>query len=381
MSTRQKLYMILPLALILCFMLGCQDKAEWRGTFEEEDGVMVVKNPQEPIYGPEVFNLEEDLIITNEAGEEEYMFQDIQNLAVDDDENIYVSDMKAAYIRVFDKNGEYVRTIGKQGQGPGEMLAPIDIKALSRGVLIINDYAQLRLNFFSLNGEHIRNLSTHKYTAFRRPAIDSQGNIVAGFVIPEDEVKYELTKFDSDLNPVFTVTTYPMLTIFGSTNFHYFEQRRSTNLVWNVNEQDQIIWGHMSKYELFVHNPDGKLMKKIIRDYDGIEITNQEKEKLIKDFLGDTPVPSNVNIIFPDVYPPFIRFSCDEEGRIYVQTYDKTEDGEADYYDVFDSGGKYIARFSLKYWAIVWKKQKLYTIEEDDDGFQVVKRYKVIWKI
>jgi hypothetical protein len=362
-------------------MVGCQDKAEWRGSFEEEDGVMVVKNPQEPIYGPEVFNLEEDLIITNEAGEEEYMFQDIQNLAVDDEENIYVCDIKAAHIRVFDKNGKYVRTIGKRGQGPGEMVYPIDIKALSRGVLIINDSAQLRLNCFTFNGEHLRNLSTHKYTAFRRPAIDSQGNIVAGFVIPEEELKYELTKFDSDLNPVFTVTTYPMLSRVSVPTIHYFEQRRTTNLVWNVNEQDQIIWGHMGKYELFVHNPDGKLIKKIIRDYDGIEIKNHEKEKLIKDLFGDNPVPSNIDFQFPERYPPFIRFSCDDEGRIYVQTYDKTEDGEADYYDVFDSEGKYIARFSLKYWAIVWKKQKLYTIEEDEEGFQIVKRYHVTWKI
>jgi hypothetical protein len=48
---------------------------------------------------------------------------------------------------------------------------------------------------------------------------------------------------------------------------------------------------------------------------------------------------------------------------------------------VFDPEGKYIARFTLKYWAIVWKKQKLYTIEEDEEGYQIVKRYSVGWKI
>ena len=375
----KKLCMILPLALILCLLVGCQDKAEWRGTFEEVDGVMVVKNPQEPIYGPEVFNLEEDLIITNEAGEEEYMFQDIQNLAVDDEENICIADRKAGHIQVFDINGEYVRTIGSRGQGPGEMVSPIDPKVLSQEILIVNDGYQARLIYFSLNGEHIRNLSTGKYTGFRRPAIDSQGNIVAGFLIPGEEFKYELTKFDSDLNPVFTVTTYPMKMSY--TIFPYFEYTRLTNLAWNVNEQDQIIWGHMGKYELFVHNPDGKLIKRIVRDYDGIEITNQEKEKLIKDIFGDNPVPPGMNLQFPERYPPLQRICCDDEGRIYVQTYDKTEDGEADYYDVFDSEGKYIARFSLKYWAIVWKKQKLYTIEEDEDGFQIVKRYHVTWNI
>ena len=47
--------------------------------------------------------------------------------------------------------------------------------------------------------------------------------------------------------------------------------------------------------------------------------------------------------------------------------------------DMFDSEGKYIARISLKFSPIIWKKKKLYTIEEDDEEFQVVKRYKVTW--
>lgn len=72
-------------------------------------------------------------------------------------------------------------------------------------------------------------------------------------------------------------------------------------------------------------------IKKIVRDYDGIEINDREKEKLIKDLVGDNPVPTNFDFRFPERYPSLIRFSCDDEGRIYVQTYDKTEDGEADY--------------------------------------------------
>ena len=367
--------------VVFFFLIFCgQPKVEWKGTIVEEDGVMVVNNPSEPIYGPEVFNLEEDLTIENDEGKEEFMFQNILNLAVDDEENIYVCDVKASQIRVFDKNGDYVRTIGKKGQGPGEMSYPIDIKALPEGVLIVNDSNQLRLNYFSMNGEHLRTLSTSQLAVFRRPAVDSQGNIVAGFVILGDKLMYELTKFDPDLNPVFTITTHPLLSR-PPTLLHYFEISRTTNLVWNVNEEDHIIWGLMTKYELFVHNPEGKLIMKIIRDYDGVKITNQEKEKLIKSYFGDSPLPPNLNLKFPDRYPPFIRFCCDEEGRIIVQTYDKTEDGEADYYDVFDSEGKYIARFSLKYTAIIWKKHKLYTIEEDEDGFQVVKRYHVTWKI
>jgi hypothetical protein len=88
-----------------------------------------------------------------------------------------------------------------------------------------------------------------------------------------------------------------------------------------------------------------------------------------------------MTIKFPKVYPPFIRFSCDEEGRLFVQTYEKTEDEEEDYYDVFDSEGKYIVRISLKYTPLVWKNKKSYMIEENEEGFQIVKRYKVTWDL
>jgi len=76
--------------------------------------------------------------------------------------------------------------------------------------------------------------------------------------------------------------------------------------------------------------------------------------------------------------------SVDEEGRIFLETYERVIDKENFYYfDVFDSEGKYIAKVPILVRlnsASVWKKNKLYTIEEDEEGFQVIKRYLVVWK-
>ncbi|TET74860.1 MAG: hypothetical protein E3J43_09190 [Candidatus Heimdallarchaeota archaeon] len=64
---------------------------------------------------------------------------------------------------------------------------------------------------------------------------------------------------------------------------------------------------------------------------------------------------------------------------MFVQTFRRTEEGSY-YYDVFDSEGKYIAKVPLKVRPRDWKNNKLYTIEEDEEGYQYVKRYKVIWR-
>jgi len=80
-------------------------------------------------------------------------------------------------------------------------------------------------------------------------------------------------------------------------------------------------------------------------------------------------------------HPAYQDLTVDDEGRIFVQTWEKNKDSAAFYFDVFDSDGRYIAKIPMKFQPNIWKKGKLYSIEEDEEGYQVVKRYKVTWKI
>jgi len=380
-KTKNTFFIVVFFIAASMLLVSCgQQKPKWKGTVEEQDGVIIVKNPAQPIYSNDVFGLEEDLTIENVEEDEGFMFQDIMHLAVDEEENIYASDSKAAFIKVFDKSGNYLRTIGKKGQGPGEFLYPFQILIMPQGELMVNDIYQLRIHFFSLEGKFLRQFSSSTMTLFMRPRVDSEGHIIAGHLNIGDEIESVLKKLDSDLNPVLTLATRPDVSKPPAI-IEYFENWRSTSLVWDVATEDNIVWGVFNKYEIFVNNPEGKLIRKIIREYDGIAITKNEEKKLIKDFFGNFPVPPQWNLKFPKVYPSFIRFTCDEEGRIFVQTYEKTGDEEEYYYDVFDSEGKYIVRTSLKYRPQVWKNKKLYMIEENEEGFQVIKRYKVNWDL
>ena len=51
-------------AFIVLILFGGQ-KAEWGGKIEYENGVKVIKNPKEPLYGEYVFSIEEELCIGN----------------------------------------------------------------------------------------------------------------------------------------------------------------------------------------------------------------------------------------------------------------------------------------------------------------------------
>ena len=88
----KKLILITLVLLILFISLAFQkQKAEWKGTIEKENGVKVIKNPREPLYGEIEFQLEEDLRIGNEENEN-YMFFMLPSISVDSEENILVLD-------------------------------------------------------------------------------------------------------------------------------------------------------------------------------------------------------------------------------------------------------------------------------------------------
>jgi hypothetical protein len=104
---------------------GQTEKAIWKGKVVIENGVKVVQNPAEPLYAEFSFELQKELTIGGDPNNEAYYFPKGARLSVDEEGNLYVCDGGNRRIQTYDKSGKYVRTIGRQGQGPGEYMYPI----------------------------------------------------------------------------------------------------------------------------------------------------------------------------------------------------------------------------------------------------------------
>jgi hypothetical protein len=371
MKSKNRIVLIVLFLSILIILISCEkQKAEWKGTTDEVDGVTVVKNPKEPIYGEDVFSLEEELSIKEVEGREEYIFSLIRSIAVDNRERIFVLDIKEANMKVFDRDGNYIRTIGTKGQGPGEMIRPLFLFISSQNEIIIHDQAQRRMIYYSSDGNQIKSVSSSK-VFIRSISLDSEGNFIADiFIRKPKERLLALCKFDSDFNNLRSYVSYPD-PWSGQTANNLFVPY----LCWAVDKNDNIIYGYTDKYEFNVLNPEGNLIRKIIRKYTPLKISRDEKKMLIEQHKN---IPFKLDI--PKYYPPHDGLMLDDEGRIFVQTYKQPEDGRGFYYDVFDPEGRYIANIFLKSYPRAWKKDKLYTIERDEEGYHLVKRYKVTWK-
>lgn len=355
---------------IFLISMSCEEqRVEWNGIVKTENGVEVVINPIEPLYGENIFALEKDLTIGDGKGQE-YTFSWPRQVEVDDNENIYVLEFREALVKVFDKNGKFIRKIGEKGNKPGELEAPASMFINSQNEIMVEDIRKRRFLFYSLDGEYLRDLSKENLF-LANICIDSKGNIIGSVPVNEPEnPRYELQKFDANLNYLLTFGSAP-----GSDPKLYNPFRPI--LRGGVIKDDHVVFGYPEDYELRIFNPEGKEIKRIKKEYEPVEITPEEIEG-VKEQTKD--MPPSIKLEIPRYHPAYLFFVVDDEGRIFVRTREKEESGESNYYDVFDFDGKYLARIALHAKPRLWKKQKLYTIEKNEAGYFEVVRYKVFWK-
>lgn len=364
-------YTALFMGFLLVLFYSCQSqKEEWKGEIQEENGVTVVHNPKTPLYEGDVFHLEEDLVIGESEGPEEYMFSEASDMDVDSEENIYVLDSKETHIKVFDEDGTYLKTIGQKGQGPGEMQSARNLSITPNNEIMVNDSSAGALHFFTLDGKYLKSLNLKGLLWFLKPVADSQNHIVANDTVWEQTAIGYLKIYNPDMTEKktlfsFKIAQYPVINPLFAQCF------------WQRDKHDNIIWGYNGVYEIQFLKPDGNLFMKISKEYDPVKITEQEKEEFIKSNYGEEP-PSGIKLSWDSHHNPFIYLSVDEEGKVFVRTYEKAPNDQF-YYDVFNAQGKYIAKIPLEHRPRVWKNSKLYVISEDEQGYQQVRRYSVSW--
>jgi hypothetical protein len=354
------------LAAILSICCG-KHGAQWKGTIAEENGVTIVKNPKDPMFHGEILSLEEEFSLGGQGDANEGTFSEVRDIAVDEADKIYVLDYKESQVKVFGPDGKYLMSIGKKGEGPGEMDRPRALSLNSNELMVLG--LNRRLSFFSLDGEPRRSLSTKEIWALYAE-MDSQGKIViTEGLVAMDSVTYRIKKFDAQMNLLQELASSPApnsLTGFDPfMPIHY----------WLIDRHDNIIYGYPEKYEIQVLSPEGKLLKKICRDYDPVAVSEKEKEEEKKD------APPELKFSFSKYHSAYSRFAVDDEDRLFVRTWERPENGDTYFHDVFDPQGRYLARILLPKRPVVIKKNKLYSVEEDEEGYQAVKRYKIAWKI
>ncbi|MCK4980373.1 MAG: 6-bladed beta-propeller, partial [Candidatus Delongbacteria bacterium] len=151
--------LILIIAIIISILAptSCTNN-EKNYTVTEVDGIKVYHNntvPSDPNYKitpKEVFAIQG---YDENATDSLRNFIQPQDVAVDSRGNIYVLDSRLASIKIFDKNGLFVKSIGRKGTGPEEFELPWQMLMLN-DTLFVADNASRQFSVFDNKFNFIR---------------------------------------------------------------------------------------------------------------------------------------------------------------------------------------------------------------------------------
>lgn len=374
--------MKIKFALILLFMIllsfGCskekkEEVSEWQGKIEYENGVKVVKNPEDPVYGEIIFDLEEDLSIGNES-DQNYMFFRTGGIATDSQGNIYIVDGGNHRIQKFRSDGQFLQTIGRKGQGPGEFESPYDVWLDPEENIYVSEGRKIQI--FNKDGEFIRSVKLLNFvTEF---GITDEGNILAcAFGRSEEGQTRELILINSEGKKSETIISFPspMRIVrrgdiaFGLTHDY------SPDLIFCPIDEKSGIYGHSSEYRLFVFKSSGEVTYIIEKEEPPRVISQKEKNKIVKNIIDSqqergTPWPKEVveeGANFAKYRPFYNRILKDDKGNIYVRKLKSVFDEEkSEEFDIFNSEGYYLYKIKLPFTPHLIKAGYIYHVQTDE---------------
>jgi hypothetical protein len=98
------------------------------------------------------------LVRTWSDDEDGYIFKTPTDIAVDSKNNIYIVDSALHCINVFNSNGQFFRKIGKRGQGPSDLLTPLNIGIDVNNIIWVCEIGNRRIQAFSETGTSLNTI-------------------------------------------------------------------------------------------------------------------------------------------------------------------------------------------------------------------------------
>jgi len=359
-DSRRLTWTVVSLLALVAFV-GLSTAGSWSGNEVVKDGVKHVMNPEKSVEKQTSVQLEELWRIGGEDDEE--IFGVITDIVVDDDGNVYMLDAQLNEIKVYDTDGEFLRTIGREGEGPGEF----------RGAS----------NMFMVPGGNIGVLQTFPAKIV---VLTPEGEPAGDFPIPEAD---QSEGFRMLLGAEFAGDNLAITYAFNQPSESGFTQKSVLSLVNKDGKSETRLYDDSSEmnaaqpriaetewdtfrnrwtaspdgrafscltfgeYEITVWGADGKIDRVVKRDYPAHARNEEEKERLLGIYKGFTrriPVP-NIQYEIEDNFNPIQTIHAREDGSLWVRTSRGSNglpDGVFAIFDVFDKQGRFERQVTVK---------------------------------
>jgi hypothetical protein len=289
---------------------------------------VVVRADNPPEWGSNVRVIEE-LRIGVLDGPDEYIFGYAYIITVRDDGAIFVYDAQVPIIRQYNADGEHVRDIGRDGQGPGEYRRVQGMHILGDGRLAVFDMGNSRINVYDSTGVYVEGHNFGRpYAGTRDFVVDTAGNFYIRAIavgVPSGQWEEFATTWIKMSASGAIVDSIPRPPADRSLpQFMPFNLERISAL----SNRGYLVVGHNRSYALDVHLTSDRV-RRISRDIDVEPLKPQEhaqweawreySEKRARERYGPGRVPDYPPV--PRTKPFFSHLIVDADGRIWVDRY------------------------------------------------------------
>ncbi len=329
----------------------------WTGKETTKEGVVYVSNPATSSEGKSTLAPQE--LWRAGGDDEEIIFGVLSDVALDAQGNLYALDSQLSANSVFDPDGNFLRTIGREGEGPGEFRRASQVFVTSENKIAVAQMMPGKIVQLAPDGKPAGD--------FPMPATEDGGMhmlwdagaagrsvvIGAGNFAQRDN---KITRSSSlqILAPDGTVRAklaeQTSVDDMASMNF---EEKTARRPVWAASADGRVYLNDaFDAYEIKYHGADGKLARVATREYTHRSRSKEEMEEgrprmMMRGDRGARRFDSTPSPTDPDVLAMFAR----EDGTLWVLSSRGARDcpqGTMARFDVFDANGHFVREVTVQ---------------------------------
>jgi hypothetical protein len=332
------------------------------------------------------------------AGEEpvEAVFGDVRGIDEDLDGSILVLDAQADELRRFAPSGDFLETLAREGEGPGELMGPNGLQVAEDGTIWMNDHGNWRVTALRPDGSVSGlDLPSRSYSYIWSGFVTENEwvwdtSIVTGG--PRDRspgVKTsEFSLFFKGVGPDGTLSDSVFLGTHSSLMINTLQGGTGVPgqaRVMTAVDPSGFLWsGKTDRYRFVCQSLRGDTVLIIELPPVMVPLPGDERAAMvdrIEDFMDRTGrVSIDYDELLPTHQPVFHQLSVDDLGRLWVGRI--TAVGET-IFDVFSPDGELIAEASpafamVRHYPPRIKNGAFYTLEADDFDIPLVIKAEIV---
>lgn len=384
--------MILPAILLLALTAcGAGTGEGWAGSITLEDGIPHVNNPDQPLWGDGYHPLVEREVLGGEDAELAALFAQPIALITGSDGTRYVLDSKDARVLRFDRDGAYMDSFGREGEGPGEFSSPRSLTMLPGDIILVADPGRRRLSRFSHDGRFLDGITIQREMGEIRAT--RSGTVYLHAQQRGMHISFMMTGEDE---PEEIPTLINILDERGERTggFGVIEEYEGMLLSQWMNKVqpsftrgDTMVLNHMGKDRIDIYSPDGTLTRVVHRNipYEPVEPLEETSQTVHDDGTVSFAMTFEFDIlstgfaIAPDgTYWAALVALTQTDRREGVEEEDEIPQEWG--VDLFDATGRWLARHPLgidyPHALLDWGPAGLYILNPEGDA--TVRRFEVV---